>query len=130
MPDVIDQSFITRFQSSSNHCRTGQVTAVVQVRASVAKSNGLVFLHDFLEGGITRIVPGGDHNAQAFGFIDESRESIATRVSHDHNAIRFGSQGFLELVDHLLIVPTGILFDEFDIQCFSCGFGTIGARKG
>ena len=101
----------------------------MQVGAGITKALGLVFFGDGLEGRVTGVVAVGDDDALALGIVDQGGESIATGMAHNDDAIRLGSYSLFELIDHLLVIPTGILLDQFDVEGCCGGAGTVCARQ-
>ncbi len=86
-------------------------------------------MHDGFEGVITRVVAAGYDDALAFGIVHEGRKGVSTGMAHDLNAIRLGGNGLLELIDHLLGIPAGILLDQFDVQRCRGSPGAVGAGQ-
>jgi len=51
------------------------------------------------------------------------------RVSHDLDAVRMRRHGLLELVDHGLLIPLGVLLDQLHVVGRRGRAGAIGARE-
>ena len=50
-------------------------------------------------------------------------------MAHDLDAVRVGGHGLLELVDHRLLIPLGVLLDQLDVVGRRGGPGAVGARQ-
>jgi len=125
VPDVIHQRRVAGLQASSDHRLSGQIATLVQVRPGIAEALGLILR---LEVG-KRVVAAGDDNAAADRLIHQRRERVFTGVTHDGDAIRFRGQGFVELVDHGLLIPARVLLVQLDAQGFGSGDGAIRAGQ-
>ena len=76
-----------------------------------------------------RVVAAGDDDALGLGLVDERRECRLARVSHDLDAVRVGRHGLLELVDHRLLIPLGVLLDQLHVVRRRGRPGAVGARQ-
>ena len=70
-----------------------------------------------------------EHDAALAGVGRQIEEGVVARVPHDLDAVRTGRQGFLELVDHLVGLPGGILLSQVDAERFRRGARAVGPRQ-
>ena len=125
VPDIVYQRLVARLQACLDHRLACQVAALVEVGAGIAEALGLVLGLDVRHG----VVAAGDDDALGLRLIDERREGRLAGVTHDFDAVGVGRHGLLELIDHRLLIPLGILLDQLDVVRRRRRPGPVGARR-